>query len=360
MWTALLAALVAQAAPTEVVFVGTQHFISDMPAGYEPGHLRALLDRIKPAALAVEAPANLPDPWLGAPLELQWVTRPWAEAAGVPAVPAGWDDRWYGTRVQLLVDALQKAGKGEAYQALEARLQRTFAADTSCEGLNGEKGIDLWRQYHRELRGLVGGDTPWDTWNSRILEKVRDVLKAHRGRRVAIVFGAAHGSYLIDALSKDEGVKVIPCSTFLLPAAEEVAARTTPRDHLRALRRLNFGAVEAVDLEAMARHLDLIRDVALLAGDVDLFTGKLLLHRKDLEGARARFRAAAGREGVSVFDGTTRLSEAGAIQAAVVLARQGKPAEARVELEAVLAAPALTPAMKAWAEQVLRELPPAK
>jgi hypothetical protein len=68
--TALLAALLAQAAPTEVVFVGTQHFISDMPTGYTPGHLRTLLDRIKPAALAVEAPANLPDPWAAAPLEL--------------------------------------------------------------------------------------------------------------------------------------------------------------------------------------------------------------------------------------------------------------------------------------------------
>jgi hypothetical protein len=272
-------------------------------------------------------------------------------------VPAAWEDRWYGTRIQLMVHALQQAGKGEAYQQLEARFQRAFAWDTSCAGMNAEQGIDLRRRYHRELRALVGGDTPWDAWNAKILEKLRDVLKAHRGHRVAIVFGAAHGASLIDALAKDEGVKVIPCSTFLPLAAEAVAARTTPQDHLRALRRLNFAAVDAVDLQGMAVHLDRLKDVEALEGDVEFYTGKLLQHRGDLAGARERFQAAAGRQGVSAFDGTTRLAEAGAIQAAIGLARQKKIVEARAELEAVLARPGLAPALRAWAEQVLRELP---
>src|SRR6516164_11465736 len=78
-----------QEKPTEVVFVGTQHFISDMPPGYTPAHLRVLLEKINPAAVAVEAPTNVKNPWDFAPLELQWVTKPWADQRKIPLVPVG-------------------------------------------------------------------------------------------------------------------------------------------------------------------------------------------------------------------------------------------------------------------------------
>ena len=40
---ALILLLCPQEKPSEVVFVGTQHFISDSPEGYTPAHLRVLL-----------------------------------------------------------------------------------------------------------------------------------------------------------------------------------------------------------------------------------------------------------------------------------------------------------------------------
>lgn len=80
---------------TQVVIIGTQHFISDMPDGFTPAHLRALLDKVRPKVLAVEAPSNVPRPWDFAPLELSWVTRPWALEHRVEAVPVGWNDETY-------------------------------------------------------------------------------------------------------------------------------------------------------------------------------------------------------------------------------------------------------------------------
>ena len=64
---------------TEVVVVATQHFITDMPEDCTPGHVRALLEKISPEILAVEAPTNVPDPWAFAPFDLSNVTRPWTE-----------------------------------------------------------------------------------------------------------------------------------------------------------------------------------------------------------------------------------------------------------------------------------------
>jgi hypothetical protein len=57
----------ATARPVEVVVVATEHFITDMPEGYTPAHLRALLTKIQPDLLLVEAPANAQDPWPGRP-----------------------------------------------------------------------------------------------------------------------------------------------------------------------------------------------------------------------------------------------------------------------------------------------------
>jgi hypothetical protein len=47
-----------------------------MRDGYAPGHLRALLDKIAPDVVLVEAAHNVPDPWQTAPYELAQVTRP--------------------------------------------------------------------------------------------------------------------------------------------------------------------------------------------------------------------------------------------------------------------------------------------
>ena len=357
--TGLLQAQGAPEKPTEVVFLGTQHFITDMPPGYGPGHLRTLLGRVRPDVLAVEAPAGAPNPWDFAPYELQRVTRPWAEERKIPLVPVGWNDLFYETKIRAMIASLQKAGRGEEYQRLEERFQKDFSANTSCEDMNGEKGLDLWRQYHRALHELVGKETAWESWNAKILENLRGLLRQQRGKRVAIVFGAAHGYLLVDALAKEEGVKVLPCASFFPLPAEEVDRNTTARDHLQALRPLNFGAVAPERLDALAAHLEKARE---FSGDYELFSGKLLLHRGKVEEAAARFHRAAAlaEDRRSEFDGSTRLNEAGAIYEAIALARLDKAAEARDRIEALLRKDTLSPPMKQWAAQVLQEVAPKK
>jgi len=355
----------AQAAPgktTEVVFVGTQHFLGDMPAGYGPGHLRALLAKINPAVLAVEAPTNVKNPWDFAPLELQRTTKPWADEHKVPLLPVGWNDVFYQAKIQTMVRALQKAGRGDDFQRLETRFQEEIAGRTSCEDMNGDLGADLWRNYHRALHELVGKDTAWETWNSKIVENLKATLKEHRGKRVAIVFGAAHGYFILDALSKEEGFSVLPCKSFLPLAAREIQANTTANDHLQALRLLNFGSVSPDKLEELGKHLEQIRGVERLQADYDLFSGKYLLHKGDAGAAAARFRKVADlpEDRISEFDGVTRLSEAGAIQEAIALARQAKSGEARERIESLLKKETLSLPMRQWAQQILSELGPPK
>ncbi|HXX94482.1 MAG TPA: hypothetical protein VEN81_12675 [Planctomycetota bacterium] len=347
---------------TEVVVVGTQHFISDMPSGYTPAHLRVLLTKINPAALAVEAPSNVKNPWDFAPLELQWVTKPWADQRRLPLIPVGWNDQFYQLKVQNMMGAFQKAGKGEEYQKLENRFQVETAADIACENFNGEKSIDLWRQYHKALHELYGKDTPWETANSKIFDNLRNALREYRGKRVAIVFGAAHGYYLIDALSQEEGVKVLPCSSFFPLSAKEVADQTTPKDHLFALRLLNFGAVAPDKLDDLGKHLEVVKSAKEYAGDYELFRGKYLLQKGDFEGARAAFGIVVGLPDdlTSAFDGTSRLNEAGAIFMALALAREGKTADALAQVEGVLKKGAHSAPMKQWAEKLQEELRPKK
>jgi hypothetical protein len=357
-----LHAQITQEKPTEVVFVGTQHFISDMPPGYTPAHLRLLLTKISPSMIAVEAPANVKNPWDFAPLELKWVTKPWADQHQVPMVPVGWNDLFYQARVQSMVGALQKAGKGEEFQKLEGRFQGELSAGVTCEDLNGEKGMDLWRQYHKALHEMYGKETPWETVNSKILENLRPVVRENRGKRIAIVFGAAHGYSLMDALSKEEGVKISSCLSFFPLPEEDIAQLTTPKDHLLALRVLNFGALDPGKREELGKHLEQIKRVKEYEGDYALFEGKRLLLKGDLEGALASFQKVAGLgdDGISAFDGTTQLNEAGALYAAIVLSRLGRTAEARDQVNSLLKKGSLSPPSKEWAEQLLREWGPKK
>jgi hypothetical protein len=290
------------------------------------------------------------------------VTRPWADQHQRPLIPVAWNDQFYQLKLQNMMAAFQKAGKTAEYQKLETRFQSELAAGTTCEDFNGEKNIDLWRQYHKTLHDLSGKDTPWETWNARILENLRTALRDYRGKRVAIVFGAAHGYFLIDALSKEEGVKVLPCSSFFPLSAKDVADQTTPKDHLLALRLLNFGAVPPDKLDDLGKHLEALKAAKEYTGDVDLLRGKDLLLKGDFPGAAAAFRSVAGlpNDQTSAFDGASRLNEAGAIYLAIALARQGKTADAQAQVEAILKKDGLSPPMKQWAQQLQQELSPKK
>lgn len=109
----------AAAAANEVVVLATQHFISDMPDGYGPGHLRALLMKIKPDVVAVEAPTNAPDPWSLARYDCWKITKPWADEQQIPVVPVGWLESDYQVQLTAMFQAYQQHGKSGQYQRVE-------------------------------------------------------------------------------------------------------------------------------------------------------------------------------------------------------------------------------------------------
>src|SRR5262249_11731148 len=147
-----------------VAVVGTQHFLTDMPDGYTPAHLRLLLTRLAPDVLAVEAPSNVAAPWAFAPYELARVTKPWSDARRLPTVPAGWHEPGYEEQLGAMFRAFQAEGKAAAYQQVEQRFQAESAKQpATCQFLNSPASQQLWRAYHAGLHDLAGRDTPWET-----------------------------------------------------------------------------------------------------------------------------------------------------------------------------------------------------
>ncbi len=347
----------------EVVIVGTQHFISDMPEGYTPGHLRALLKKISPDLLAVETPANVGDPWAFAPLDLQWITKPWADERGLAAVPVGWHEPRYQAQLATMVQAIQNAGKSQELQTNETRFQQESAKRVmTCEFLNSEEQYALWRNYHAALHKLYGQKTPWEEWNAKILANVTKLSRQHKGKRIALVFGSAHCYYLQDYLSKEAGVKVISVASFFPLTDHQIDSETRPIDHLRALRVLNFqnwGAMTVSQLDKLERRLEKVKQFAQFHGDYELFRGKLLLHRLKPDEALQAFRQLLDLDtaATAAFDGTTRLREAGMVFIAIAKMRAGRRDEARHDLEAVIKTDDVTPATKQWAKQLLQTIP---
>ncbi|HEV3343702.1 MAG TPA: hypothetical protein VG125_25240 [Pirellulales bacterium] len=345
--------------PSEVVIIGTQHFISDMPDGYTPAHLRALLTKIKPDVVAVEAPTNVPDPWPFAPYDVMKVTKPWADEHQIRLAPAGWLELSYQLDLAGMFRAYQEEGKTAAYQAVEQAFQVASSQQPgTCAFMNCSAYQDLWRSYHQKLHDLYGGDTPWETWNAKILANVEKICREHPGKRVAVVFGGAHGYYLADRLGQNPEITVVDTAKFFPLSDEEVAANTTKMDYLQSLRPLNFPAVLPQQLPQLAAALDQVKEVAEYEGDYHLFHGKLLLHQGRFAEAQDEFAKLAETSGdsVSVFDGQSLLREGGSVYAAVAKSKQGHFAEARADFDAVLAAPGTKAATKQWIEQLKLEL----
>src|SRR5262249_31935116 len=159
----------------------------------------------------------------------------------------------------------------------------------------------------------------------------------------------------IDGLAREKTVRPIPVERFFPLDPGAVAAQTTSRDYLRALRLLNFPTVAPDKLGKLEASLEKVKDVPELRGDYHLVRGKLLLHGGRYAAALEEFGTVSrlGRQAVSAFDGESCLYEAGRVYASIAKQRAGDPAGARSDLEAFLAEPGVTPSTKQWAETVL-------
>lgn len=359
----LEAAVKVEKKATEVIVVATQHFITDMPEGYTPGHLRALLESISPDIIAVEAPNNLPNPWAFAPFELRNVTKPWADKRKIQAIPVGYHQAQYSTQLAAMFQAFQAAGKMEEYRSIEQNFQSLSAAQQlTCEFMNSRQQDKLWRDYHRGLHKLYGQDTPWEDWNKKIMSNMIHCCRKNKGKRIAVVFGTAHCYYIKDCLEKEEGIILIPNEKFFPLSAKQVEIHTLAKDYLLALRSLNFqnyGNMPIAKLTKLEGYLEKVKKFPRFRHDYKLFKGKLLLHRLKPQEALTEFQELSKVEPqkVLMFDGRSHLRETALVFAAIAKIQMGKNAEARKDLEAVVNMQDVTTSTKQWAEQILNNIP---
>ncbi len=345
---------------TEVVIIGTDHFITDMPHGYTPGHLRSLLAKFKPDIVLTEEAMNVRGGASTAPYECANVTLPWAQENNVMTIPVGWYSPSYPAKVQQMVQQFSARGLGEQYELVERRFQQESAAmSTSCESMNGDSYNQLWRDYHARLHQLAGTNTPWETWNAKVVENIRKACDQHRGKKIAIVFGAAHTYFFADQLANAADISVIPTSKYLPITPEQLSQNTQPMDYLKAMRPLNLPTVSGPQLANAIKVLDSVKGVPSLAGDYNLFYGKYLMHSGDLRGAIAAFDAVVSSSGnaISKFDGKNRLADGARISAALALNKAGQNGNARERLFGILNDQASNSDVKQYAQQLLASIP---
>jgi hypothetical protein len=313
---------------TEVVVIATQHFITDMPEGYTPAHLRALLEKVRPDVVAVEACMNVEDPWTTAPYELAKVTRPWAIEKRVQIVPIGWSAPSYGIEIGAMFNRFAAAGKETTSAKVEHDFQQTLAKQTTCVAMNGAKAIETWRDYHAKLHELNGGDTPWEKWNERIAKNLLSVCRKHAGKRIAVVFGGAHAYYFVDRLGKEPGVRVIATEEFFPLTAHEVRAATRDGDYLQAMRLLNFGpgSLTTVQLSDIEKRLAGLNSTKQYEYDYQYFRARLFLHRRKADKALEVLAELCKLKPDSTlaFDGVTPVRDASKLQSYFALMQQGE------------------------------------
>jgi len=350
--------------------------VGGVPLIYTPGELRALVAKLRPDVLAVELPTNVPDAWQFAAPDLTRVTKPWAEKHHVPMVPIGSFEPNYEAELAQMSAAFNARGKTAAYDKIEREFQyRTTKQSLSCRFLNSEAYRQLMRGYQFALHQLYGRDTPWETWNLQIYRNVMDMCRRHPGKRIVVVLGAPHASFLIDALRHSGEVQLVPVEQEFPLSSEEIARQTLPTDYLQALRMLNFETLPSKELPRLSKLLDEIAGVPELSGEYHLFKGKLLMHSGQFDAAQREFDIVAkldpgivsaigaesepesGDTASGAAIGPSRpLREFGLVYGAIAKQRSGDQAGAEADLQAIANAESTSDATKKWAARVLSNI----
>lgn len=346
---------------TEVIVLGTHPGIVALAPEYSPAHLRALLIKLKPDILAVDAPANLPDSLKLAPPEIVEVVEPWAREQNKSVVPIGWNEAQF---AELTTKSLQEiqVGKNRAkYLAAEDKFQRQRAElPVSIQALNSDGHHQLWRDYHNSIHEVLEKGTPWEDWNAKILENVLQVAKTNSGKRIVVVIGAAHAYYLIDALAKQDSLKPVRLDVFFPLIETEVKQAVLPRDFLVALRPLNADILPPPELQRMEGLLEQLKSSGEFDSDYHLLRGKFLLHARRPAEALTEFELLGklDRAEVSQLDKSSKLYETGLVYTALALLQKGEPETARSRLKEALSDDKIADSTRRWAHQVMALIPP--
>lgn len=344
--------------PTEVVIVSTQHFITDMPDGYTPAHLRALLEKAAPAVMAVEACSNVDDPWLTAPYELTKVTRPWAIEKKVPLIPIGWSEPNYSTQLGVMFNKFVTSGNAAAYEQMEQQFQKQSAELTmTCATMNDDRSLELWRTYHAKLHELYGEETPWEQWNDKITANLLDLCRKHPAKRVAVVFGGAHAYYFADRLAKEPNIRVIAAQEFFPLTDEEITAATRDGDFLQAMRLLNYfpGSLTPAQLTNLEQRLRALQELEQYQNDYQYYKARLLLHQNKPDDALEIVTPLTDVQPSVLleFDGTTSVRDAARLQIYFALAGQGNITAAIEHLRSLANDKTISPPIRQTAEALL-------
>ncbi len=253
--------------PTEVVIIGTMHSAQLEFEAHSPARIRALLNRIDPAAVGVETPPE----WYAEGIyfdiayESYGVAVPWAMEKGKEVRPIDW-----------MAPALEQIGAlaWPSVQPEPAAADEDERLPTYTELLESWDVPPLlfadtpeWHEaVNRAYANADASPNPYSEAGRRymlyrnliIARHIVNMAADHEGQRVAVLIGAAHKPDLDLFLSAVPNIVVRQASEWAGPTAAEVAAEERRADHLAILWYNLAGSrvqPEDVDLARMDRLL---------------------------------------------------------------------------------------------------------
>lgn len=220
---------------TEVVFVGFNHAYAFLQPETSPAHIRALLDRVNPAALCVENDEDWPESE-GIPTypHEQYAAITWAESRRRPLYHVNWDDAEFARSrrgVRRMVEGHSLDTIAAGFQTFRrgylARAQ--FSASLAFGEGEGALGFE---QFQRDLgvRAVEPDTGVAAVRDDSIASRIMKAVRAHQGQRIAVVFGAGHYQPLKMRLENVPGVRVVMPTAYFPLSQQSISRGWLPDD----------------------------------------------------------------------------------------------------------------------------------
>nr|PZN37989.1 MAG: hypothetical protein DIU70_11640 [Bacillota bacterium] len=256
--------------PTEVIIIGTMHSGQLVAESMSPARIRALLNRIDPAAVGIE---TVPE-WYerGIFFEIAYesygVAVPWAREKGRDIWPIDWQwpADWQGMREALdwprteVMEPNFLPFLPDLYASRPEEFPDLLFADSPVftAGAWGYYSLPRFSPQSDALRRYM-------TWrNLHMARRIADMARAYPGGRVVVLVGALHKPDLDTFLATVPGIVVRQASEWGTPSAEEVAAEVRRPDLLAILwfnlagkrADLHPDKVDLVRMDELLRRLE--------------------------------------------------------------------------------------------------------
>ena len=350
--------------PAQIVVIGSDPFITDMRESCTPGHLRSVLEAIRPDIIAVDATAEVIQSGQYYAMDLKWVVVPWAKERQVRVAPIGCVVEDYNQQVQGMLDEIREVGHVKEYKFVEDNLYSALKAfKHTFKFLNSEDCDGIWRRYHKDMQRVYDRATPWQVWNGQIASNLIRLGNENPGKRIAVVIEAAHSYFLKDAILNEAGLTLLNVESSLNFDKVTLKENSEAIDHLHALRPLafdNFGQLPEDMLIELETHLQRLRQYPEYNDDVEFFRGKMYLHRgKSVQAVRQFMPMTYLEPGKKLmYDEVTPIRDAAMIYIAVARYEQGDVVQAKNDLVNICRMKDVDPEIKAWANRIMQDYQP--